>query len=216
MEDEARPVLLYAGYSCPLTPRGAPTQRRKVFLTMVTAKLMTVADFEAMAPDGRRYELIRGELREMAAAGGEHGTIGFEVGAYVWDHVKPRRLGRVFNADTGFVLAHDPDVVYMPDVAFVRADQLPPLNQLRGFVPFPPDLVVEVVSPTDRFGDVAAKVAAYLAAGVRLVWVVEPRHQTVTVHAADHSVRVLGADDTLDGGDVLPDFRVAVAELFAE
>ena len=103
----------------------------------------------------------------------------------------------------------------MPDVAFVRADRLPPLEELDGFVPFPPDLAVEVVSPTDRFVEVAEKVAADLDGGVQLVWVIEPRRQTVTVHAADRSVRVLGTQDTLDGGDILPDFRVEVAEKFA-
>jgi Uma2 family endonuclease len=100
----------------------------------------------------------------------------------------------------------------MPDVAFVRADRLPPLEEPDGFVPFPPDFAVEVVSPTDRFVDVAEKVAADLDGGVQLVWVIEPRRQTVTVHAADRSGRVLGTQDTLDGGDILPDFRVKVAE----
>ena len=183
---------------------------------MVTTKLMTVEEFEAMPSEDQRYELVRGELREVAAAGGRHGIIGSGVSGHLWQYTRPRRLGAVFNADTGFVFSRDPAVVYMPDVAFVRAERLPAAEDLDGFIPFPPDLAVEVVSPSDRFVEVAEKVAAYLAGGVRLVWVIEPRRQTVTVHAADGSVRVLGVNDVLDGGDVLPEFRVLVAEFFAE
>lgn len=182
---------------------------------MVTAKLMTVEDFEELVTDGRRYELIRGELREMAAAGGRHGRIGITVSSRLWNHAQSQELGAVFGADTGFVFSRNPAVVYVPDVAFVLAVRLSSIADIDRFVPFPPDLAVEIVSPTDRFVDVAKKVAAYLEGGVRLVWVIEPRRQTVTVHAADRSVRVLGNEDTLDGGDVLPDFRLRVAEIFA-
>src|SRR5438874_5926949 len=91
--------------------------------------------------------------------------------------------GWVFGAETGFRLARDPDVVLGPDVAFVRADRLPPPDQRERFLELAPDLAVEIVSPTDRPGDVRAKVPAYLRHGVQLLWIIiEPRRQQVIVH----------------------------------
>lgn len=78
-----------------------------------------------------------------------------------------------------------------------------------------PDLVVEVVSPSDRMHDVSIKVRLYLDAGTQLVWIVQPSLKTVTVYFPDHTARTLSIDDDLDGGDVLPGFTIAVAELFA-
>jgi Uma2 family endonuclease len=181
---------------------------------MATTKLWTIEELERDPPEGR-WELVDGELVEMAPSGGEASTIGAEVARHLGNHVVPRRLGRVFNADGGFVIFPDRELVRAPDVAFVGADRLPAGRAAPGYQRLAPDLAVEVVSPTDRPGEVAAKVAEYLAAGVRLVWVLEPRPRTVTVHAPDRPPVVLGEGDELDGGEVLPGFRVAVAELFA-
>lgn len=115
-------------------------------------------------------------------------------------------------ADTGFVLSRDPDTVLAPDVAFVRADRLPPPGQRHRFAELAPDLAVEVVSP-DRATDVTEKTLRYLDAGVALVWVVYPAQRTVAVHHAGGEMRLVGDDGVLDGGGVLPGLALAVRDL---
>jgi len=181
---------------------------------MVTTKLMTVEEFEQLSDDGNRYELVRGELRQMPAGGLLHGDIGMGIGARLWIHVQPGRLGRVYNADTGFRLFPDQETAYMPAVAFVRVERLGLVDDYAKLGRLAPDLVVEVVSPTDRMSKVVEKVMDYLDAGVLLVWVVEPRRRLVTVYGPDRVPRELGEGDVLDGGEVLPDFRLPIVDVF--
>lgn len=182
--------------------------------TMAITQHLTAEDLWGIGDDGYRYDLIRGELHRMAPDGGEHGEIGVTIAALLLAHVRPRRLGAVFGADTGFILARIPDTLLAPDVAFVHADRLPPRDQRIGFLELAPDLAVEIISPSERSGDVAEKVEIYLAAGVRMVLVVEPRLKTMTVHALGQPPRILHENDDFDGGDVLPGFCVPVAEMF--
>jgi Uma2 family endonuclease len=180
---------------------------------MVTTRALTVEEFDLLPDDGRLWELVDGELAEKMPAGGESSELGMLVGTELTVFVRPRGLGRVYGADAGFLLRADPPLIRSPDAAFVRADRLPPREERRGTLRLAPDLAVEVVSPSDRLPDVRAKVREYLAAGTRLVWVIEPRQQTVTVYPAGGDAYELREGDTLDG-DVLPGFRLAVADLF--
>jgi Uma2 family endonuclease len=182
---------------------------------MVTTKLMTFEEFEMMPDDGKRYELVDGERREMPPAGMEHGDVGTSLNAPLWFHVRERRLGRVFGPDTGFRIFPDRDLAYAPDVSYVSNEQLATVVDYTKMGRLAPDLVVEVVSPSDHMADVLDKVRDYLLAGVRLVWVVEPKQRTVTAYSVTGDPLVYGEGDTLDGGDVLPAFRLAVAEIFA-
>jgi Uma2 family endonuclease len=161
-----------------------------------------------------RYDLIRGELIEMSPAGGRHGRVAIRIGRFLDEFVDRNSLGACFGAETGFVLAEGPDTVLGPDAAFVRAASMPPEDEQDGYLRLAPDLAVEVISPSDRAGQVSENVAEYLEAGVRLLWVIEPRQRTVTVYTPNQNARVLREGDILDGGDVLPGFSVAVAELF--
>ena len=165
-------------------------------------------------PDaGVRRELIRGEVREMTPAGGEHGFVTGDLHGYLFAFVHGRGLGRVTSAKTGFILERDPDTVRAPDCAFFRAERLPkPLP--RGYIEIAPDLVVETLSPGDRRGEMEEKVAAWLAFGVRLLWVIDPVRRRATVHRRGAKPRVIEADGALDGEDVVPGFRCALAELF--
>jgi Uma2 family endonuclease len=181
---------------------------------MATTKLMTAEEFMALPDDGWRYELIRGVPHRMSPAGMEHGEVGSEIHFALKGHVDPRGLGRVYGADTGFLFERDPDIVRAPDVAFVRAERVPPREQRRGFSPVVPDLAVEVVSPSDVAEEVAEKVAFYLDHGVPLVWVAYPTPQQVAVHRPGRSPLLLGVGDVLDGGDVLPGLRLPVADIF--
>ena len=102
----------------------------------------------------------------------------------------------------------------MPDLAFVRVDRLPPAGRRKGFLRLAPDLVVEVVSPSDRAATVAQEVELYRRAGVRLIWVIRTPRRTVTVYPLGQASFTLRAGDTLDGGHVVPGFRLPVATLF--
>ncbi|MGH2531490.1 MAG: Uma2 family endonuclease [Thermomicrobiales bacterium] len=179
-----------------------------------TTTLLTVEDIERMGSRGEDLELIRGVIREREPMGGRHGEVGMEVGTELNIHVRERALGRVYTSDTQFVLARNPDVIVKPDVSFVRSDRVLPKEDRDRIYPYAPDLAVEVVSPSDRYVQVMEKVELYLEAGTRLVWLVESRGSTVTVFAGSMSLRILTEEDDLDGGDVLPAFRLPVASIF--
>jgi Uma2 family endonuclease len=180
---------------------------------MVAVESITTAKDLFRATELGRCELVRGELIRMSPAGSEHGAIAAEIAAILRDFIKPRRLGVVLGAETGFKIASEPDTVRAPDAAFISAGRV--TGKLpRGFFPGPPDLAVEVLSPDDRASEVLAKVESWLAAGCRSVWVVDPRTQTVTVYHSDRKAVILESSDTLSDADLLPGFATSVAEIF--
>ena len=179
-----------------------------------TTKLMTADELWEMPDDGFCYELVRGELRKMAPAGGEHGVVIINLAAPLKVHAKANNLGLVFGAETGFRLSEAPDSVRAPDVAFVARERIPLTGIPRGFWPGAPDLAVEVVSPNDKIYEIDEKIEDYLAAGVRLIWIVYPKKRSVTVHSPVSEPRVLMIDDTLDGADVVVGFQLPVREIF--
>ena len=182
-------------------------------MSVVTA-VITAEDLERMLFGEQRVELVRGEVITMAPAGAEHGEIaGFTFGA-LFNFVRPNSLGSLFAAETGFILARNPDTVRAPDVAFVAAERAAQQRGRTGFFEGPPDLAVEVVSPHDTAEEVEAKVLDYLEAGTRMVWIVRPRTRTVTVYRSLREVQVLRPGDTLEGGDVLPGLAIPVESLF--
>jgi Uma2 family endonuclease len=182
---------------------------------MATTKLVTVEELEQMPDDGNHYDLIRGELICMSPTGEHHGEIVATIAAHLWLHARASGTGKVLGAETGFVLARNPDVLLGPDASFVRFDRLDPARDRAGFLQLAPDLAVEVISPSDRAGHISAKVMEYLDAGVRILWLVDPRRQIVTVYTPDRTARIFGVEEVLDGGDVLPGFSLTIAEIFA-
>ena len=191
-----------AGGSVPGMSATAPIER----LGTTAEELFELPD------DGMRHELVEGELRTMTPAGGEHGRVSLRLGARILEHVEEHDLGAAFAAETGFVLNRGPDTVRAPDVAFVCGDRLQAAPSW-GFPELAPDLVVEVVSPSDRASEVASKAAMWLDAGVRLVWVVDPQARLAAVHHPGGLVTVLREDGVLDGEDVLPRFRLPLASV---
>jgi Uma2 family endonuclease len=162
-----------------------------------------------------RWELIDGAPVEMTPAADEPSSVGATMTALLWSHVRARHLGRVYNAEGGFVLFPDRPTVRVPDVAFVRAERAPQSAARKSFPRLAPDLVVEILSPSDRASNIVAKVEMYKEAGVPLIWLVDPEQTTITVIANDRPTAVLRPGETLDGGDIVPGFSVPVAEIFA-
>src|SRR3954447_6224144 len=128
------------------------------------------ADLEHFPDDGYQYEIWYGELVRMAPAGGRHGECETRLIAALV--VQLDALGRVYSGDTGFILREKPADLVSPDVAFVRHDRLPPIEERIRFLTVVPDLAVEIRSPSESEGDVHTKLAMYIDAGVRLVWLV--------------------------------------------
>lgn len=174
---------------------------------------MTAEELLRLPDDSCRYALVRGELQRMAAAGFRHGAVIMNVAVPLGHHVKDHGLGVVCGAETGFVLARDPDTVLAPDVAFVRRERISASGLPVTFWEGAPDLAVEVISPSDTRREVADKVASWLAAGTRLVWVVDPNHATVTIHEPDGTPRRLAEADVLDGAPLFPGFSLPVADI---
>lgn len=186
---------------------------------MTVTQLMTAEDlWEMPEVPGKRFELVRGELVEMAGASYSQAQLVKRL-VLLLDPIASSDdfddPGEVFGDGLGYVLARDPDVVRVPDVSFISRRRILKGGPMReGFVPFAPDLAVEIVSPNDRANDVRAKVTEYLEGGTRLVWVFWPGFRSISVHAPGNVVRERYEKDTLDGGYILPGFRVRVGDLF--
>jgi Uma2 family endonuclease len=173
--------------------------------------LMTAADLlQPGVPE--HADLVRGVLLVREPPGFRHGDITAGVTTALRIHVDLHNLGRVVAGDAGFKLASDPDTVRGADIAFVRRDRVPQPTPV-GFPPFAPDLAVEILSPGDRPGETLAKVADWLSAGTRLVWVIDPERRLARVYREDGTESLLGEDDSLDGEDVVSGFALKLAPI---
>ena len=179
----------------------------------IAPPLMTADELLHLPRGKSRYELVKGELREMPPSGFEHGVTVVDVSTPLDNFVREHNLGVVTGAETGFRLQSNPDTVRGADVAFVSTARLPQ-GRMRGYFPGAPDLAVEVVSPGDTVQEVDEKVTEWLEGGARLVWIVRPSRRTVEVHRADGTGSLLNVNDELNGEDVVPGFVLPVARIF--
>jgi len=168
---------------------------------------MTLEEF--LENDIEGYEYVKGELVPMAAAAIVHGEIGVNVIMLLGSYVRENELGRLYTIETTFRLD---DRIVKPDVAFVAEDRLSE-EKYKG-MPTAPDLAIEIVSPTDKQYDVTEKAFAYLKAGTKLVWVIEPVAKTVMVYRSETDFTLLTCEDTLTGEDVVEGFACSVSQLF--
>ncbi len=168
---------------------------------------MTLAEF--LQSDMEGYEYVKGELIPMPAASAEHGIISARVFLRLGLYVRENKLGEVVTPDTGFQVG---ERVLKPDIAFISSAQLP--DDLSKAFPVPPDLAVEIVSPSDAFRRVIEKAFAYLGSGTQMVWVIEPGSKTVIVYRSETDIKLLTREDTLTGEDVVEGFSCQVAQLF--
>ena len=182
--------------------------------TTTEVRLLTAADLVRLYSEGVRGELIRGVLCETMATGIEHGAIVMRLGAALFGAVEPRHLGTLVASDSGVWLERDPDTVREPDIAFFSTERMPLNTRITGYAEVAPDLVVEVVSPSDGRREVYDKAHMWLNHGVRLVWVVQQEMRSIDVYRSGEAVTTLGDEDALDGLDVLPGFACEVSAVF--
>ncbi len=180
-----------------------------------TAQATTAEELFRLPDDGFRYELVKGELRKMAPAGSEHGAIIARLTIALGQYIEANNLGELFGAETGFKITSNPDTVRAPDIAFIRRERIPETGIPKEYWPGPPDLAVEVLSPSDTFYEVEEKIEQYLATGVSVVWVINPKKRTVTIHRPQSEAKTLAENDTLDGQNVAPGFQYNIARMFA-
>ena len=179
---------------------------------VIREQIITVEQFwEAFA--GKPFELVDGEVVKVLLRGGLHGVVAARIGTILSNFVIENSLGDVFGVGTAFQLGND---LRGTDAAFVSMERWQTVTEPDKYVPFAPDLAVEVVSPNDTAADVRAKVDLYLTHNTQLVWIVYPAQRQVIVHDPDHTARTFTEDKTLDGGDVLPGLQVPVAKFFPE
>ena len=168
---------------------------------------MTLEEF--LESDLEGYEYIKGELIPVPPTSMEHGDISINLVFRLGSYIRENQLGRIYIPDTGFKVG---ERVLMPDIAFLSNEHLP--DDRSKTSPIPPDLAVEVVSPTDILHRVEEKAFVYLEAGTQLVWVLKPVSKTVTVYRSEVDIKLLTRNDLLTGEEVVKGFSCQVAELF--
>jgi len=181
-----------------------------------TGPYVTAVEFLAHPAGARASELVRGAVHVMTPASGAYGVVAGTIFAALNAFVERRQLGMCFPDNTGFQLPGLDDTVRSPDVAFVRAERLPADGIGSGWMTVTPDLVVEILSPSETTSELEEKVRDYRTAGTRLFWIVDPLGRTVSIRGdAQSREHTAHEGEILDGADVLPGFVMPVEHLFA-
>lgn len=176
--------------------------------------LMTAEELMQLPDDGFRYELINGELEKMPPPGPPHGRIAFRLSVLLGNFILDHELGEGFAAETGFKLTSNPDTVLAPDFAFVTNERFAKVVKTEGYGAGPPDLAVEVLSPSDRSGKVKQKISRWFEHGVRQLWIVDPKHNSITVYRSESDTTTFSGSDYLEAPDLFPGFRISLDKVF--
>lgn len=173
---------------------------------------MIVSDFDKWVhlPENIEvdFEYIRGEIVPVVS-NSKSSKLGLLIGSYITVHVETNDSGHTTGADGGYQVQGER---YIPDVGFISKSRMPILEN-ASYISIAPDLAVEVVSPTDSQRLLTVKIGNYLAAGT-MVWVVYPDEEAIDVYAPNQAVNRLEKDDTLDGGDILANFKLPLKKIF--
>jgi Uma2 family endonuclease len=182
-------------------------------------RLFTAADLAAMPeqlPSGPvSFELHHGRLVPMSPPGALHGNLQSRIGAALYSQGEDKGHGKSYT-EVGIVLARNPDDVRGADAAFVMKKSLPARESPEGFLEAIPELIVEIKSKNDTATEIAEKVAGYLGAGANLVWVVEPAKDAVVEHRPNSLPKTWQQSDPLSCDDIIPGFRLMLADLFRD
>ena len=181
--------------------------------TVTQKKLLTAEEFFQLPEpeDGSQQELVRGEIVTMAPPGGMHGVSCNKAGRWIGNFVADRNLGTVTNNDTGVVTERAPDTVRGPDVAYWSKERLKEVPV--GYIEAAPDMLVEVLSPSNTSKKIRAKLKEYFKKGVLMVWVIAPEDRTLTIYRTLDEGRVLHDTAMVGGEEVLPGFSCRVSDL---
>jgi Uma2 family endonuclease len=167
----------------------------------------------AVMPNRKDFELVDGHLLERKM-GNKSNWVATELARLLGNFVRQHQLGWVFTSEAGFRLDPTrPNTVRKPDVSFVRFGRLPDEEPAEAYEYLAPDLAVEVTSPGDTIHELEEKLAEYLGAGVREVWVINSELKTAKVYRPDGSILPLPESGVLDGGSIVPGFRCPLPEL---
>ena len=176
------------------------------------SKHWTDEELEALPKDGYKHELLDGELI-MSPVHASHGLVCVRISAFLFNFVQGRRLGEVYDSSTGFRLGEN--LLLSPDIAFVSKARLKKiLIAPDKFLQGAPDLVVEVLSPSDRLAQINRKLDHYFEHGTRLAWLVNWRKEQVHIYTPDSIEAFTRPNDTLTGGLVLPGFKCRLSRVF--
>jgi Uma2 family endonuclease len=176
----------------------------------------TIEEFQRLPLEGRRWELLDGTVVQMEPHDLNTSTLTASITFTIDRYVREFDLGKTLGPGCGFRSWPGHETVRVTDLSFTRYDRLPAERNPHDYPRWAPDLTVEVLSPFERMATVIGRIAMFLQAGTRQVWLVNHASQIVTVFYPDAPLTNLGAADTLDGVDVLPGFSVPLAEIFAE
>ena len=182
---------------------------------LADTRLLTADDLLRLSAEGVRGELVRGVLHETMATGHRHGKIAVNIVMELGTFVRPRELGTLVASDSGVWLERDPDTVREPDVAYTSAEKIPLDAEIDGYAEVVPDLVVEIVSPSDTRRWARDRAQMWLDYGAPLVWMVHPDTRTIDVYRSGVATLTLHESDSLDGHDILPGFTCPVSTIFA-
>lgn len=168
----------------------------------------------ARMPDFGPCELVAGRIIEMAPPGFGHGEVSGNGYRHIDDFVRANKLGRVGVGDVGIYISRNPDTVRGADIAYISNERYAKRDPALAFLDVAPDLIVEVLSPSNRLSEIIDKLREYFAIGVRLVWLVDPDKKRVYAYRSLTDFRLFEAHDQLPGDDVLPGFSMLVAKFF--
>ncbi len=191
-----------------MSPQTAPP-------TPPVERLITGEELAAMTGLGR-CELVEGRIVKMPPPKNKHGRLELRLGRWIGNFVEAHKLGQAMSGEAGVYIRRNPDTVRGMDVAFISNERWAHQPDPDGYLEIAPDLIVEILSPDDRWPAVHRKLREYFSIGVRLVWVVDPDERIIYAHRSLADVRELTEADPLPGDDVLPGLSLAVADLFAE
>jgi Uma2 family endonuclease len=183
-------------------------------IRQTTQELTTAEQLVAMPDDGNRYELVNGVLKMMSPAGSEHGQIAERISRRLGNHVESNHLGATYAAETGFRIGTSPDTVGAPDAAYVSHSRLKSVEPTSGYLALAPDLVVEVVSPSDSSSDVEAKAEQWLNAGTLVVIVADPSNLSLRIYENATQISVLRSGETYSSGSACGNWELSVDDAF--
>lgn len=183
-------------------------------MSTTSTALMTAEEFMNLPDDDLRHELINGEVIAMPLPKLPHGRAAMRLGGPLVNFVSDHDLGEFFISEVGFQLTWNPDTVLGPDLSFISKERLKEAGEVEGYWQGSPDLAVEVRSPGDRRGKVNKKIARYFDAGTKQVWIVHPKHRTVTIYRSESDITTFTGSDYLEAEDLFPGFRLSLDRIF--